>query len=603
MNCFGPTRRSALTVLIVAGWTVTAFAQNEPSTSRGQPPVLKTDFRGPCSVVLLSEGKLLAVANRRSGSVTILDAVSGAIQCETVIGDKLSDIHAVPDTTKIVVTDFAAHELIFASVGESSIRVVRRLPVARYPVSVAVSPDGETFAVASLWSRRLSLGQIPKANINSTEASSAAQNSTASFDVETIDLPFAPRCVVFAKDGTLVISEAFGGRLGILTPGSVELLVHELPVHNIRDLAVRDDRIWFSHQLLRETARTEAEHIHWGVLLENFVSSLKLGSLKLPPGAEQRSLPLEQVRIGDAGDGAGDPSGVAVLSDRLVVTLAGTGQLALIDRVGIRELRLPTGVRPVHVVCDELQQRAFVVNAGDGSVTFIDLKRGEADRTVSLGPSPEAGPVERGEAAFFNARLSLENWMSCHSCHTDGHTSNRLVDTLGDGHYGNAKRVSTLLGTAGTGPWGWTGSQTTLVGQLENSLATTMHASSLPDGVAADLAAYLNSLKPAPSLEAARLNRDENLPAEGKAVFQSAGCVECHAGPHFTSAGVFDVRLEDQLGQRRFNPPSLRGVSQRDRLLHDGRVRSLDELLDIHPPDLTLSGDERRRLIAYLRGL
>jgi DNA-binding beta-propeller fold protein YncE len=546
---------------------------------------------------------LLAVANRRSGSITILDAGSGTIRSETIIGDRISDIAALPGSAEILVTDFAAHELILASVRGSSIKALQRLPVARYPVSVAVSPDGESFAVVSLWSRRISLGQIPNEFVESKEASAAGQNGEASFDAKTIDLPFAPRCVVFAKDGSLVISEAFGGRLAIIKPGTVELLVHELPVHNIRDLAIRDDRVWFSHQLLRETARTEAEHIHWGVLLENFVSSLKLDTLHQALDAKQRPLPLEHVRIGDAGDGAGDPSGVAVLSDRLVVTLAGTGQLALIDRVGVRELRLPTGARPVQVICDEVRQRAFVVNALDDSVTFVDLKRGEAERTVSLGPSPEAGPVERGEAAFFDARLSLENWMSCHSCHTDGHTSNRLVDTLGDGHYGNAKRVPTLLGTAKTGPWGWTGSQKTLVGQLEKTLTTTMHASSLPDGVAADLAAYLNSLKPAPSVAAARLKRDETLLIAGKAEFRSAGCVECHAGPQSTTAGVFDVGLEDQLGQRRFNPPSLSGISQRDRLLHDGRARSLDELLDIHPPGITLSKEERRRLIVYLRGL
>ena len=36
--------------------------------------------------------------------------------------------------------------------------------------------------------------------------------------------------------------------------------------------------------------------------------------------------------------------------------------------------------------------------------------------------------------------------MSCHSCHTDGHTSGRLADTLGDDTFGTPKRVLSLLG-------------------------------------------------------------------------------------------------------------------------------------------------------------
>jgi len=354
---------------------------------------------------------------------------------------------------------------------------------------------------------------------------------------------------------------------------------------------------------LRETARTEAEHIHWGVLLENLVSSVELDSLHRTSEPTESAPRLERVRIGEAGNGAGDPSGIAVLSDRLMVTLAGTAELALIDRVGVRETRLSTEARPTRIVCDEKRQRAFVVNSLGDSITFVDLKSPSVIRTVPLGPTPKSGPIERGEAAFFDARLSLESWMSCHSCHTDGHSNNRLADTPSDGGYGNAKRVPTLLGTVDTAPWGWTGSQKTLIGQLGKSLATTMHTPSLPDRTAADLAAYLNSLSPAPSLAAARLDSDEVPSKAGEVVFRSAGCVECHSGKRYTAASVFDVDLEDQLGQRRFNPPSLLGVSQRDRLLHDGRSRSLDELLDIHPPELSLSRQNRRELMTFLNGL
>ena len=95
--------------------------------------------------------------------------------------------------------------------------------------------------------------------------------------------------------------------------------------------------------------------------------------------------------------------------------------------------------------------------------------------TISLGPRPEPTAADRGERLFYSAKLSHDGWMSCHSCHTDGHTNSLLSDTLGDGSYGAPKRVPSLLGVAATGPWTWTGSIARLEDQVRKSIATTMH--------------------------------------------------------------------------------------------------------------------------------
>ena len=562
-----------------------------------------TARRHPAAALLLQDGRHLAIANRCSGSLILLDSDSGAVQSETPLGGALSAIAIWPDSDRLAITDYARHELILATVRDGTLRVTQRLPVARYPVAVAISRAGTSVAVASLWSRRLTVFDF-----SDSQATGKPDAPQAPQQV-TLNLPFAPHAVLFTDTGTLITSEAFGGRIGIHTTGTRTVQTCQFHVHNIRDLEVHDGRLWFSHQLLRDTARTEEEHIHWGILLENFVSSIPLQ--RLLQRTHQRQLRLDRVRIGDAGNGAGDPAGVALLRDRIAVTLSGTDQLALIDRVGVREIRLPTGSRPLDVVCDERRQRAFVLNSLADSVTLVDLQEPAVLRTVSLGPRPEPGPVERGEAAFFNARLSLENWMSCHSCHTDGHTSHRRADTQGDGGFGNPKQIPSVLGTAGTGPWGWTGQRKTLEHQLRKSLATTMHTAGIPDGLVADLSAYLNSQSAPPSLAAARQqpgsrNSPDSLPSTqqtGAMLFRRSGCLDCHAGPQLTARSVFDVGLKDETGNRKFNPPSLVGVSQRDRLLHDGRAASLEALLQIHPPDLQLSDQERRLLTAYLAGL
>ncbi|HND53507.1 MAG TPA: hypothetical protein PLV92_13955, partial [Pirellulaceae bacterium] len=68
--------------------------------------------------------------------------------------------------------------------------------------------------------------------------------------------------------------------------------------------------------------------------------------------------------------------------------------------------------------------------------------------------------------------------------------------------------------------------------------------------------------------------------------------------------GAFDVGLADERGERRFNPPSLLGVSQRDALFHDGRARSLEEVVGkFKHAEIDVPESDRPALLAFLRSL
>jgi cytochrome c peroxidase len=66
-----------------------------------------------------------------------------------------------------------------------------------------------------------------------------------------------------------------------------------------------------------------------------------------------------------------------------------------------------------------------------------------------------------------------------------------------------------------------------------------------------------------------------------------------------------DVGLRDEAGQKLFNPPSLRGVSQRQQFFHDGRAATLEEVFSDfgHQVDESLTEDELRDLVRFLRSL
>ena len=178
----------------------------------------------------------------------------------------------------------------------------------------------------------------------------------------------------------------------------------------------------------------------------------------------------------------------------VVVTLGGVREVAIGREDDFSLQRVNVGRRPVAVVIHPNGKRAYVANMFDDSVSVVDLEDpGELAR-ISLGSRAELSKQDRGELLFFDARLSHDSWMSCHSCHTDGHTNGLLVDNLGDESFGSPKRVLTLLGVRNTAPWAWNGKIEKLSVQTQKSIIATMQGKTPnPEQVQA-LTEYLQQL-------------------------------------------------------------------------------------------------------------
>jgi cytochrome c peroxidase len=97
----------------------------------------------------------------------------------------------------------------------------------------------------------------------------------------------------------------------------------------------------------------------------------------------------------------------------------------------------------------------------------------------------------------------------------------------------------------------------------------------------------------------------EALIQRGRAVFVKLGCDGCHTPLTYTSGKSYDVGLADEVGNRRFNPPSLRGVGQGGPYFHDGRAATLEEVLARYRHQLMeeLAQPELEALLYFLRSL
>jgi YVTN family beta-propeller protein len=554
-------------------------------------------LRRPVALQLSADESVLYTANQRSGSISQVDLAERRATGEFTVGQRLSDLVAVNSRNLLLATDESAHELLLLETGNKALKVRQRVPVSPYPVSLAVNSSGRLCVVASLWSRRLTFVQLPD------DASREARV------LGSLDLPFAPRCQLFLRqDRRLLVADAFRDRFAIVDPDCRELLhLRTFPAHNIRGLALKpnSELLGFAHQMLNDLAHTNYNDVHWGILLSNDLRWVRREAIldkeqNLYKGGHMQPL-------GHAGDATGDPSDFLVTADgTVVVALGGVGEIAFGKSDEYTLLRLSVGKRPTALASSRDGKRVYVANTFSDSVSIVHLADHEVVAEISLGPQAKLSLADRGELLFYDASLSHDRWMSCHSCHTDGHSNGLLTDNLSDESFGAPKRVFSLLGRSGTEPFSWTGNSQTLAEQIKKSITKTMQADAPPteDQVAA-LAAFVKTLQPPPPLEQLQGTVDPAAIDRGRDVFAAQGCHDCHAPPAYTTPDTYDVDLEDKVGNRLFNPPSLRGVGHRAPLLHDNRAETLEDVFLVvgHQLDEALPEEQLKDLLAFLRSL
>jgi mono/diheme cytochrome c family protein/DNA-binding beta-propeller fold protein YncE len=630
MNQFPST--GFLTLVCLASIVVAGTAQATEFQATELKPVSSEEpqFRRPVAIQRLDENT--AVVANRSGTLSVVDLAKWSVVSEFRTGGRLTDL--AMSNGRLLATDADGSRLLIIELSRKSGRVVGEISVPESPVTVRVSRDGTSCSVASLWARSLTIVKLPK---DSTKQPAI---------VASVELPFAPREQVRVDESSqVIVADSFGGRLAVVSTESREVeTVHEFGAHNIRGLAVnpKTGRLLISHQILNHRAVPRRSDIIWGVMVDNLIRESRLEKvLRLDPKAMEGN---RFISVGYAGQGAGDPDSLFVDGEgRTVIALAGVGEVSIVEEDGNGFRRVAVGRRPVALMPIS-DGRFDAVNELSDSLSLIDLtispeavkqptitkarpasgddrystgtySEGSYGSTyldsdisvshLSLGATPEPGAAERGEARFFDARLSHANWFSCHSCHTDGHTNGLMADTIGDESTGAPKRVLSLLGVRETGPWGWNGKKQTLLAQVHQSGESTMKGPDMSKAAANDLVAYLDTLERPPRFQKATTQKDTALITQGRGLFESLNCAACHRSHTLTSDEVYDVGLVDERGLKKFSPPSLRGVGHRYRLFHDNRAANVEDVVTRfrHQLSRELTPDERQALIRYLKSL
>ena len=555
-------------------------------------------FGRPVAIVMSDDGDSVLIANRDLSAITVIDSHTMEVRMIEGPWSGIVDAAIVPKLKYLIAVATMPPSLLSINTVPQSPDEPGTVALPALPARVAVSLDGRFACVSMTWDHSVCL--VPLTIDGHLDGDALTR----------IPLSFPPRELLALPGQRFLVADAFGGHLVVVDahPGSI-VAAHELSGHHIGGMArkIWGSQILITHQRLSKVAESNRDDVHWGTLMQNGVTSIP------EPDFFDTTQPISRNMrfrlLGDVGNGAADPAGIAAWDrGHFAVAVAGTNQIAFWHNSARVPLLVDVGLLPTRLVHFG-PSKLLCVNTLDDTASLVDFSNGLRVEKV-LGKQRTLETAEdRGEVAFYAAKLSHDGWMSCSSCHVDGHSPDLLADTLGDGRFGNPKRIPSLLNASVTGPWAWDGSKTSLEAQVRQTLETTMHrdersraSASSDDDVASDMSAYLHTLSP-PPVPISTVEVEET--ALGAAIFRERACIKCHdPDKDFTSPQTYDVAVQDETGTKLFNPPSLRGLRHRRTFFHDARFRSLDDLLQTHP-DAPAPGsvEDSSQLKAFLMSL
>ncbi len=602
----------AITCVLLAFCTPLAATAAESTQVPPRDVISATVDRSPVDLASSPDERWIVTANQTSDSVSLIQASDGTVVDEIACGSHPVDIEFTPHGSRFVVSTQWAGRLELFSIDDGRLEEVGSIDIGHEPHGIAISPDG-TKAYAGL----VASAQVAEIDLEQ-------QQVQRRFDVGNW-----PRYLTLSVDGKrLAVGNGGDGNIMVIDTATGDQL-YDAPLANGTNFGQ-----------MRTSADGKYAYFTWMVYRTNPISvgnirrgwvlASRIGRVRLDGPAYREAISLDV-----PGKAIADPHDLVISDDqnRLIASASGTHELLvyrlpdlpfvshggpgdLIDRQLERDRdrfdRIEVGGRPMGLRIASDNRTVYVANYLRNSVQVVDIESKQIKQEIELGGPETKTMARKGMELFYDGRLSLDQWYSCHSCHQEGGVNARPMDTMNDGSEGTLKTVLPLYDVTKTFPWTWHGWQESLSDAMHKSITSTMQGEPPSEADKQALIAYLATLKPPPNPFRQRDGTLSEAARRGKLVFYSrkAACADCHNGPHLSDGKIHDVGLGRQSDKYDgYNTPSLVGVYRKVRLLHSGRARDLDRVVnDLHSPEQVngeggLTEQESADLIEYLKSL
>jgi mono/diheme cytochrome c family protein len=518
------------------------------------------------------------------------------------------------------------------------------------PYGLALTPNDATLLVTHGWGRSL------------VAMDAKSPTFARSFEVA---LPREPRSVVVADDGgRAFVSHTVGGAVSVV---DLELKrVASTPTHMTDEVARKTQKMGrslssFGFRFGREgascqgfaLAKTEAPvgrilapqvlvdpgdtrqqtsgygssesdqaEVSDVAVLDAVSGDVLPTSLEAPSGSLARSMRATDAHDHDecllpraaAFDGKTQSLLVACLGLDAVIAYDGLAT----SPIRAEKRRWPVAAGPTGIAVEPVKHRAVVWSQFDHAISTFSLEGPElVDEKLQKTPKPERiaipyDPKHQPTMALALGRILFHSvgdtrishdGRACASCHPDGRD-----DALTWATPNGPRRSISLAGRiSATAPFSWTGSEHELKEHMGITFERLKGAGGLKSMELDALAAYVEALPPPPLPKRAK----DAKATRGQAIFASAAaeCSTCHKGEGTTDNKHHDVQSKtvSDKAPAGFNTPSLKFVGGGGPYFHDGRYKTLRDLLTDSDRKMghtkQLSNDDLEALEAYLRTL
>ena len=557
----------------------------------------------PRALALAPGGGTLYVTGQRSGRLYAIDLATRSVH-STPVGSEPVGVLAAPDGKRVFVA--LAQDDAIVAIDARTLAVSTRVGVPPEPWALAWSPSDGALLVTHL------LGP----------------------GVTAIDLDADNQLAVRA---TWVIADT--------PPRGDKRLAHG-EVRGLYDVAARpgSDELWVAHVML--ATDTPQPDLDFESTVFPSLSILRTD------GQPHVTLSIDAADIAGADGSIGDivsgPHAIAFTQDGALAFVVDTNSEDLLAVDAGRDVQAAL-LRPlpghmaegIALSPDETFAYVDERNTGDVAVVRID-RSGERvalglDGTIArITEDPMPARQRLGQHLFYSANsdeypITKNHWVACASCHIEGR-SDAVTWRFEQGPRDTPSNAGVMLGTGFL-------FRTADRNQVQDYWRTINieQGGAFTSDIEADLldalADYVNHAIPLPippTTDPARV-------AAGKAIFErpDVGCAGCHSGARFTDSGSGNASLDlagpitlhdvgtcatepfadvvhtDIAGHSRdacmFDTPSLSGLAASPPYLHDGRARTIRDVLELTRGTMgdiaSLSAADEDALVEYLRSL
>jgi DNA-binding beta-propeller fold protein YncE len=633
--------------------------------ARGVPMPLASPHQGS-TVALATQGSttIAYAADEDDWAIHAVDVDGGREVSSTPLAGRPSQILMLPDGRLVVLLRDKSMVQVLEPTSKIDAPLESRCAVdtAPEPVGVALTPDDATLVVTSGWGRTLAafdaqmltkqfdvaLGREPRAVVISDDGKLAYVSHAVGAQASKVELKTPEHKVTAiglrARDpNTAMRQQMIDAQIAAFKKAGQP--IPDFVDEEQKDIDAQQGRASCQGFALAKSVDPSGRILFPEVLVDTGDPRQRTAGY----GEDNTETEVPDVAVVDSGTGQPIAASLAVPQDvfggrdprdtpqecllpraaafdaktkTLFVSCFGIDQVIAYDGLAAspsraEKRRWSVAAGPNGIAVDPVKERVVVWSQFDRSLDSFSIAgsmlvddKGHPDTSVArvdMAPNPARKitvAAALGRLLFHNVGDSriAKDGRACASCHPDGRDDS-LVWATPEG----PRRSIMLAGrVSSTAPYSWSGIEKDLKEHVSTTFDRLNGAGGLKSVELDALTAYVQSLTPPPPAQVT----DAAKAKRGAEIFASkeAGCSTCHTGREETDNLHHDVKSKTDADKNgNFNTPTLKFIGGTGPYFHDGRYKTLRDLLtsvdDKMGHTKQLSPDDLDALETYLRTL